>query len=89
MCDVIYKRPLCDTIAIFYYSILWNFATTVNEFEFKSIEDVLDENNQLKIENEYLKGVLDSNITEILQILGETKNEVAEHGSQIQANTNM
>ena len=96
MCDVIYKRPLCDTIAIFSYSILWNFATSVNEFEFKSIEDVLDENNQLKIENEYLKGVLDSNITEILQKLGEQAINITDLRIQqeetkdvIQANTNM
>ena len=76
-------------LLFFYCSILWNFATTVTEFEFKSIEDVLDENNQLKIENEYLKGVLDSNITEIFQKLGDLTIQQEETKDEIQAHTNM
>ena len=30
-------------------NILWNFAQTAEEFVFKSIQDVLEENNNLKV----------------------------------------
>ena len=48
-------------------SILWEFGVNTEEFEFKSIQDVLDELEEMKAENKYLKGVLETNITEILR----------------------
>jgi regulator of replication initiation timing len=56
--------------------ILWNFATTVQEFAFKSIQDVLEENDQLKRENAHLKDILESNITEILKVQEEHTKEL-------------
>ena len=50
-------------------SILWNKATSSGEFVFKGIEDILEENSELKSQLEYFKGVLDGNITEILNSL--------------------
>ncbi len=51
--------------------ILWDFAMTAKEFEFKSIEDVLKESDELKEENQYLNDIIANNITEILKILAE------------------
>ena len=81
-------------------SILWNAAITSKEFVFKSIEDILEENRELKSQLEYFKGVLDDNITEILSSLqihqldinylriqqGQTSDEVADQRSMIQEN---
>ena len=78
-------------------SILWNKAASSGEFVFKSIEDILEENNELKSQLKYFKGVLDGNITEILNSLqihqteiidlqsqqGHTSDEVAENGANI------
>ena len=50
-------------------TILWNAATSSEEFVFKSIQDILEENKELKIEVEYYKGVLDDNITDIFEAL--------------------
>ena len=50
-------------------TILWNAATSSEEFVFKSIEDILEENKELKVEVDYYKGVLDDNITNILESL--------------------
>ncbi len=50
-------------------TILWNAATSSEEFVFKSIEDILEENKELKVEVDYYKGVLDDNITDIFEAL--------------------
>jgi hypothetical protein len=50
-------------------TILWNAATSSEEFLFKSIEDILEENKDLKVEVDYYKGVLDDNITDIFESL--------------------
>ena len=49
--------------------LLWDFASTVKELSFRGIEDVLEENEILQQENFYLKNLIESNLTEILQIL--------------------
>jgi hypothetical protein len=81
-------------------SILWNAATSSEEFVFKSIEDILEENRELKSQLDYFKGVLDDNITEILNSLqihqadindlrirqGHTSDEVADQLTMIQEN---
>jgi hypothetical protein len=50
-------------------TILWNAATSSEKFLFKSIEDILEENKDLKVEVDYYKGVLDDNITDIFESL--------------------
>jgi hypothetical protein len=50
-------------------TILWNAATSSEEFLFKGIEDILEENKDLKVEVDYYKGVLDDNITDIFESL--------------------
>ena len=76
---------------------MWNAAISSEEFVFKSIEDILEENTELKSQLEYFKGVLDGNITEILNSLqthqsdindlriqqGHTSDEVVENGENI------
>ncbi len=50
-------------------TILWKAATSSEEFVFKSIEDILEENKDLKVEVDYYKGVLEDNITDIFEYL--------------------
>ena len=50
-------------------TILWNTANSSEEFVFKSIEDILEENKELKVEVDYYRGVLDDNITDISETL--------------------
>ena len=61
--------------AVFHYSILWDFAKTTEEFAFKSIQEVLEENEELKAEVKYLRDALETNITEIYQVLADLKTE--------------
>ena len=44
---------------------LWDFATSHQGFEFKSIDEVLEENEALRTENEWLKNEVTKNITEL------------------------
>ncbi len=55
---------------------MWNAATSSGEFVFKSIEDILEENEELKSQLDYYKGVLDGNITEILNALGSHESDI-------------
>ena len=48
--------------------VLWDFAQSVKEFAFKSGQDVLEELEQMKVENNYLKGIIESNITRLTRI---------------------
>jgi hypothetical protein len=50
-------------------TILWNAATSSEEVVFKSVQDILEENKELKVEVEYYKGVLDDNITDFFEAL--------------------
>jgi hypothetical protein len=59
--------------------ILWNFALNSEEFVFKSIQDVLDENQKLKAEVEYLN----ENIDQILEQLVGINSTLASHQSKI------
>jgi len=49
-------------------NILWNFALSKEEFVFKSIQDVLDENQKLKAEVEYLNENIDYILEEMISI---------------------
>ena len=44
---------------------LWDFAMSHDRFDFKSIDEVLEENEALRIENEWLKNEVTKNITEL------------------------
>jgi hypothetical protein len=59
-------------------TLLWNAATTSEEFVFKSIQDILEENRELKVEVEYYKGVLDDNITDIYESLKVHDNDITD-----------
>ena len=48
---------------------LWNFAMSHDRFDFKSIDEVLEENEALRIENEWLKDEVTKNITELQGII--------------------
>ena len=58
--------------------ILWNFALSSEEFVFKSIQDVLDENEKLKEEVEYLN----ENIDAILERLESIDKNLAEQSTK-------
>ncbi len=45
---------------------------------FKSIEDILEENKELKVEIDYYKGVLDDNITDIFEALKVHDNDITD-----------
>ncbi len=57
---------------------MWDFAKSAEEFAFKSIQDVLEENEKLKAEVKYLRDALEGNITEIFQVLGEQKRDITD-----------
>jgi hypothetical protein len=63
-------------------TILWNAANSSKEFLFKSIEDILEENKELKVEVEYYKGVLDDNITDIFEYLKVQDEDITDLGIQ-------
>ena len=62
----------------YFSSILWEFGLNSEEFAFKSIQDVLDELDALKIEVKYLKGIIENNITEILRIQEEQEQDLTD-----------
>jgi len=58
--------------------VLWNFAQSGGEFILKSIQDVLEENNQLKEHVKYLEGVIESNITQLMNIVREQAEDLTD-----------
>ena len=48
---------------------LWNFSKAHDQFPFRTIEDVLEENQELKAEIKWLNDVITNNISEIIQSL--------------------
>ncbi len=48
---------------------MWNKATSSGEFIFKFNYNIAKENRELRSQLDYYKGVLDNNITEILNAL--------------------
>ena len=53
---------------------LWNFAINNDVFEFKTVEDVLEENQELKDEVRWLNDIIIHNITELKNSNVELKN---------------
>ena len=59
---------------------LWEEATGKNEtFDFKTIDDVLEENVQLKEENKRLQNIIDDNITQLFDAVNENKQSIEEN----------
>ena len=48
---------------------LWTFMEENELFEFRTVDDVLEENQQLKEENKWLNDIITNNITELRSIL--------------------
>ena len=74
---------------------LWTAATGRNEtFDFKTIDDVLEENAKCKEENDRLNNIIDQNITELYEVtsanaqrLDLTELDVTENRNAISVNT--
>ena len=59
---------------------LWEEATGKNDtFDFKTIDDVLEENVQLKEENKRLQDIIDDNITQLFDAVNENKQSIEEN----------
>ena len=59
---------------------LWEEATGKNDtFDFKTIDDVLEENVQLKEENKRLQDIIDDNITQLFNAVNENKQSIEEN----------
>ena len=53
---------------------LWNFALSSPEFKFKTIDEVLEENFQMREEIDWLNDIITKNITELqgkYEVMGE------------------
>ena len=46
---------------------LWDYAKSNDEFEFRTIQDVLDENQELKKEIKWLNDVITNNISDLIE----------------------
>ena len=55
---------------------LWNFANNHEEFQFRTVEDVLEENLQLKAEIKWLNDVITNNISEIMKNLEKQSEDI-------------
>merc|ERR1712029_791513 len=56
-------------------SKLWDFAISHDDFEFKSIDEVLEENEMMRNEIDYLNDIISDNITEILDLIQQETND--------------
>jgi len=82
---------LNDTIQQEHYQeetkILWDSATTRNStFDFKTIDDVLEENANLKAENKRLNDIIESNITELFSLVKGNAEQIETNQIQIETN---
>ena len=63
---------------------LWSAATESDQtFEFKTIDDVLEENARCKEENVYLHNIIDDNITELYSRVDQNELDLNENKAQI------
>ena len=66
---------------------LWEEATSKNQtFDFKTIDDVLEENAACKQENERLLDIIDENITQLFNSVNENKESIDENKQFIDEN---
>ena len=52
--------------------MLWKFAEDTTSFDFKTIEDILEENQICQKENDCLNGVIQGKLAEIEDLLNTT-----------------
>ena len=57
---------------------LWTIISNNPTFEFKTIQDVLEENRRLKEENKWLNDVITNNISEIMEQLSQQTDDIEE-----------
>ena len=62
---------------------LWQFASSNEEFIFRTIEDVLEENQKLKEKNQWLNDVITNNISQLNNLISEMKVQLAQDEKQI------
>ena len=62
---------------------LWQFASSKEEFIFRTIEDVLEENQKLKEQNQWLNDVITNNISQLNDLISEIKVQLAQDEKQI------
>ena len=62
---------------------LWQFAFSNKEFIFRTIEDVLEENQKLKEQNEWLNDVITNNISNLNDQISELRQQDQQHRDQI------
>ena len=62
---------------------LWQFASNNEEFIFRTIEDVLEENQKLKEKNQWLNDVITNNISQLNNLISEMKVQLVQDEKQI------
>ena len=67
---------------------LWNFASNNDLFTFRTVGDVLDENQKLKDEVKWLNDVITNNISQIMNTLGEHAADISELETEMDDLTN-
>ena len=65
---------------------LWQFASSNEEFIFRTIEDVLEENQKLKEQNQWLNDVITNNISNLNDQISELRQQDQHQGNEIQNN---
>ena len=63
---------------------LWNIFSTSPTFEFKTIQDVIEENIRLKEENKWLNDVITNNISEIMDQLQDHSSTLEDHTKELE-----
>jgi len=62
---------------------LWTFAEQHDVFQFRTVGDVLDENQELKAEIKWLNDVITQNISDIMENLSDVKEDLSEMNDQM------
>ena len=65
---------------------LWQFASRNEEFLFRTIEDVLEENQKLKEQNQWLNDVITNNISNLNNQISELRQQDQQQDNKIQNN---
>ena len=85
-----WNKPDADQQAAFQRETekLWNFASNNDLFTFRTVGDVLDENQKLKDEVKWLNDVITNNISQIMNTLGEHAADISELETEMDDLTN-
>ena len=67
---------------------LWEFAQQNELFTFRTVGDVLEENQQLKDEIKWLNDVITNNISKIVESVGQNSEDIAELRAEIDGGLN-